>query len=90
MSNRFSKPVAFNKTKEDDAKILKFTSKKNFSGFAKKAMLFYMEHLEKQKGQVHRESNRPVVKKEPVKLSVKDRLKQAQPKVFRPGGINNG
>lgn len=89
MSNRFSKPVAFNKTKEDDAKILKFTGKKNFSGFAKKAMLFYMDHLEKQKGKVHNEPKK-VVKKEPVKLSVADRLKQAQPKVFTPGGVNNG
>ncbi|USL89222.1 glutaredoxin-like protein [Bacillus phage vB_BceS_LY1] len=87
MSNRFSKPVAFNKTKEDDNKILKYVARKNFSGFAKKAMLFYMEHLEKQKGAVHKE---PKKVKPPVKLSVAERLQQAQPKVFRPGGMNNG
>ncbi|AFE86272.1 hypothetical protein PBC1_036 [Bacillus phage PBC1] len=87
MTNRFSKPVAFNKTKEDDNRILKYVARKNFSGFAKKAMLFYMEHLEQQKGIVHKEPKRV---KPPVKLSVADRLKQAQPKVFRPGGVNNG
>lgn len=89
MSNRFSKPVAFNKTKEDDNKILKYVARKNFSGFAKKAMLFYMEHLEKQKGVVHKEPKK-VAPKPPVKLSVAERIKQAQPKVFRPGGSING
>ncbi|QGF21741.1 CopG/Arc/MetJ DNA-binding domain-containing protein [Bacillus phage vB_BcM_Sam112] len=91
--NRFSKPVAFNKTREEDNKILKYVSRKNFSGFAKKAMLFYIEHLEAQKSKVHNEPNRVVKKKEPIKLSVSDRLaaaKQTQPKIFRPGGLNNG
>lgn len=86
MTNRFSKPVAFNKTKEDDNKILKYVARKNFSGFAKKAMLFYMEHLESQKGAVHKEPKKVA----PKKMSVAERIKQSQPKVFRPGGINNG
>lgn len=36
MSNRFSKPVAFNRTNEDDAKRLDHLKDKNFSGYVKK------------------------------------------------------
>lgn len=78
MSNRFSKPVAFNRTKEEDQKILKHVSRKNFSGYVKKLILADMEKAQ------------PIPvkkKKEPVKLSVADRLKQAQPKVFTPRGL---
>lgn len=86
MSNRFSKPVAFNKTKEDDQKILKHVSRKNFSGYVKKLILADMSKEEK--------GPFPVKEKKPIKLSVSDRLaaaKQTQPKIFRPnGGVNNG
>lgn len=84
MSNRFSKPVAFNKTKDDDIKILKHVSRKNFSGYVKKLILSDM-----QKGE-EVTPVKPIKKKEPIKLSVTDRLKSAQPKIFRPGGVNNG
>lgn len=87
MSNRFSKPVAFNKTREDDQKILKFVSRKNFSGYVKKLILADMDRNQVQ------EAPKPVKEKKPIKLSVSDRLaaaKQSQPKVFRPGGVNNG
>lgn len=80
MSNRFSKPVAFNR--EKDKAILKHIARKNFSGYVKKLILADMEN-----GQVHNEPKRIPVKKKP---SVAERLKQAQPKVFRPGGVNNG
>lgn len=74
MSNRFSKPVAFNR--EKDKELLKHIARKNFSGYVKKLILADME-----KG-----TPIPVKKKAPVKLSVADRLKQAQPKVFTPRG----
>lgn len=80
MSNRFSKPVAFNR--EKDKAILKHIARKNFSGYVKKLILADMEKTDKGPTKI------PDKKKEPVKLSVADRLKQS--KVFRPGGVNNG
>lgn len=44
--NRFSKPVAFNRTNISDRQILKHVSKRNFSGYVKKLILADM----KQKG----------------------------------------
>lgn len=80
MTNRFSKPVAFNRTKEEDQKILKHVSRKNFSGYVKKLILADMERVTPEHKQV------VTKKKEPIKLSVAERLKQAQPKVFTPRG----
>jgi len=37
--NRFSKPVAFNRSKETDKKILKHVARRNFSGYVKKLIL---------------------------------------------------
>ncbi|UZT28592.1 hypothetical protein vBBceSLY5_0037 [Bacillus phage vB_BceS_LY5] len=80
MSNRFSKPVAFNR--EKDKELLKHIARKNFSGYVKKLIQADMQC------QVQNEPKRIPVKKKP---SVQERLKQAQPKVFRPnGGIQNG
>lgn len=47
--NRFSKPVAFNTKNEKDQVILKYVKRRNFSGFAKKAMLEYIEREEQKK-----------------------------------------
>lgn len=38
-ANRFSKPVAFNRSKETDKKILKHVARRNFSGYVKKLIL---------------------------------------------------
>lgn len=38
-ANRFSKPVAFNRSKEADKKILKHVARRNFSGYVKKLIL---------------------------------------------------
>lgn len=38
-ANRFSKPVAFNRTRADDQKILKHVARRNFSGYVKKLIL---------------------------------------------------
>ena len=44
--NRFSKPVAFNRTNASDQQILKHVARRNFSGYVKKLILADM----KQKG----------------------------------------
>lgn len=44
--NRFSKPVAFNRTNTTDQLILKHVARRNFSGYVKKLILADM----KQKG----------------------------------------
>lgn len=41
--NRFSKPVAFNRTNVSDQQILKHVSRKNFSGYVKKLILADMK-----------------------------------------------
>lgn len=74
--NRFSRPVAFNKTKEDDKTILEYCKRRNFSGFAKKAMLFYIEHLKQE--EPIKKPIKEVVKKEPVKLTPAPKPKAAE------------
>lgn len=44
--NRFSKPVAFNRSKEIDKKILKHVARRNFSGYVKKLILADIEATE--------------------------------------------
>ena len=91
-NNRFSKPVAFNTKNESDNTILEYCKKRNFSGFAKKAMLHYIEHMKQEKP-----VSKPVAKKEPVKLTpvqkpkaserierMKQQVKQPQATVFKP------
>ena len=41
--NRFSKPVAFNRSKEIDKMILKHVARRNFSGYVKKLILADIE-----------------------------------------------
>ena len=94
-TNRFSKPVAFNTKNEQDNTILEYCKRRNFSGFAKKAMLFYIEHL-KQETPIKKKVQEPP-KKEPVKLTpvqkpkaaerierMKQQVKQPQATVFKP------
>src|SRR5690625_2588955 len=48
--NRFNRPVAFNRSKTDDMKIYNYPAvRRNFSGFAKKAMLEKIERDEQKK-----------------------------------------
>lgn len=48
--NRFNRPVAFNRTKNDDIRILNYPkAQKNFSGFAKKSMLEKIDREEQLK-----------------------------------------
>ena len=56
--NRFSKPVAFNRTNTADQQILKHVARRNFSGYVKKLILADM----KQKG--------IELKKEPISKKV--------------------
>ena len=48
-SNKVIKPVSFNKTKEDDKKMLKHLLKRNFSGYVKKLILEDIKKKEQQK-----------------------------------------
>jgi hypothetical protein len=43
LGNRFSKPVAFNHTNEQDKKILRHVEGRNFSGYVKKLILVDIE-----------------------------------------------
>lgn len=52
--NKVIKPVSFNKTKEEDRKMLKHLEKRNFSGYVKKLVLADMKN------------NREVKKKEAI------------------------
>lgn len=101
MSNRFSKPVSFNSTRDNDNIILNYVKRRNFSGFAKKAMLYYIENHPKQKP-VEKPQQTPVQrvpsptqKPQQKPLSTSERLARMKkqvnngPKVFTPGGKNN-
>lgn len=88
--NRFSKPVAFNKKNEEDQKILKHVSRRNFSGYVKKLILEDIKRKEQKK--VVAENLEPVKEdvveiveeiKQPelAKESVKERLEKASAKI---------
>ena len=47
--NKVIKPVSFNKTKDDDKKMLKHLSKRNFSGYVKRLILADIEKREQEK-----------------------------------------
>jgi len=76
---RLNKPVAFNRKREEDQKILAFTKRKNFSGFAKKAMLEYIERHQNKPKLQEVKTVVPIQKKEPVKLTPVSRV-QDEPK----------
>lgn len=44
MSDKFSKPVAFNKSKAIDVAILEYVKKRNFSGYVKKLIIADMKN----------------------------------------------
>jgi hypothetical protein len=49
--NRFSKPVAFNKNKPEDQKILKHVSRRNFSRYVKQLIMADIKAKEQEKAQ---------------------------------------
>jgi len=71
--NRFSKPVAFNKRNEEDQKILKHVSRRNFSGYVKKLILEDIKRKEEKKAAV--EAVKPV--KEDV-VEIVEEIKQPE------------
>lgn len=77
--NRFSKPVAFNKTNAEDQKILKHVARRNFSGYVKKLILEDIRRGEAARGQIEaveavtNDDPKPVVVEQP-KPSAADRL----------------
>lgn len=77
--NKFAKSVSFNTKNEDDKKILQYIKRRNFSGFAKKAMLEYIDRRNEEKSK----------KEEPKKVSKLEELKKrtekpSSPQVFSP------
>lgn len=88
--NRFSKPVAFNKTNAEDQKILKHVARRNFSGYVKKLILEDIRRGGETKGQikavdpVKTDDPKPVVVEQP-KPSAADRLAALKEKQKRPG-----
>lgn len=58
--NKVIKPVSFNKTKEEDRRMLKHLQKRNFSGYVKKLILSEIEKKEQQK---------KVADAQPIKMS---------------------
>jgi len=82
--NKFAKSVSFNTKNEDDKKILNYIKRRNFSGFAKKAMLEYIDRRNEEKAQ----------KEQPRKLSRLEELKKqtekpSSPRVFSPSNNVN-
>lgn len=71
--NRFSKPVAFNTKNEQDNIILEYSKRRNFSGFAKKAMLEYIENHKK--NNTVKEVVKDVPKEKPIQEIKKDQVK---------------
>lgn len=69
--NRFSKPVAFNKRNEEDQKILKHVSRRNFSGYVKKLILEDIKRKEEKKAAV-KSTKEDVVK-------IVEEIKQPEP-----------
>ncbi len=74
--NRFSKSVAFNRTNENDQKILKHVSRRNFSKYVKKLILDDMKEKQKEAPQE--------VEQPPKPQTSKDRLDQLKKKQKRP------
>lgn len=87
--NRFSKPVAFNKSKPIDQKILMhLKKKKNFSGYVKKLILEDIKAKELAKGILNEEEVKEVPVRETVQLSISERLEQLK-KAGNPARLSN-
>jgi len=96
--NRFSKPVAFNKKNEEDQKILKHVSRRNFSGYVKKLILEDIKRKEREKVQkstlVQEVKETVEVAKQPdlIKETMEERLERAKGQIKQksPGVIPPG
>lgn len=72
MSNKVIKPVSFNITKPDDAKMLEHLKRRNFSGYVKKLIWQDIKAQEEKKAEIA-----PVSKPSEV-LTPAQRLEQAK------------
>jgi hypothetical protein len=85
--NRFSKPVAFNRTNEIDQMILKHVKRRNFSGYVKKLILQDIKAKEQSKGNTETSEESPMEIRE-KELTVAERLEQLK-KAGSPARLPN-
>ncbi|MGH9977951.1 MAG: hypothetical protein ACRD8Z_19260 [Nitrososphaeraceae archaeon] len=87
--NKVVKPTSYNKTNEEDRKILKHVEKKNYNGYVKKLILADMNDNQEEKKKEGNTKKEQVIKQAPLTAAEKlEKMKEKLKAGSKPASVD--